>query len=253
MKCIVIESNPDQTNARPVADESGAPVIYASMTEARAELKANGYSYNRANRRYYIADAPEYRAYIVREDSEEYAEIMEQTEQAAEPDPEPVNDWTREDWIMWFEHWTHEDAENARDCMEEAAYMLEVVAEDAANEDTARLAEDVNRVCLYATYTSEAAHAAAEEAKQAGTAAAAEDAKKAAEYAAQADKYAANAHATRYARMRWATWSRENIAAYLGDVTAYDVSAIIEDMHDTGDSLEDVAERHQVVTFWPAA
>lgn len=163
------------------------------------------------------------------------------------------DNWTPREWAMQNEHWTHEDAENARDCMEEAAYMLEVVAEDAAAEDTARLAEHVGRVWEYATDASRAAHAAAEDAERAGTAAAAEDAAKAAEYADQADKYAATATATKYARMRWAVWSPENIAAYLGDVSAYDVDAIMEDMRETGDSLEDVAERHQIVSFWPAA
>lgn len=164
-----------------------------------------------------------------------------------------ADNWTRKDWAMWREYWTHENAEDAREAMENAAYMLEVVAEDAANEDAARLAEHVQCVCYYATEASRAAHAAAKDAEDAGTAAAAEDAAKAAEYADQADKIAATAHATRYARMRWTTWSPENIAAYLGDVTAYDVDAIIADMHDTGDSLEEVAERHQIVTFWPAA
>lgn len=164
-----------------------------------------------------------------------------------------ADNWTPQEWTMWREYWTHQYAEDAREDMENAAYMLEAVAEDAANEDAARLAEDVGRVWEYATDASRAAHAAAEDAERAGTAAAAEDATKAAEYADQADKIAATAHATRYARMRWATWSPENIAAYLGDTTAYDVDAIIEDMHDTGDCLEDVAERHQIVSFWPAA
>lgn len=77
MQCIVIETSPERTNARPVTDENGAAHIYATISEARAELKANGYSYNRANDRYYIEDAPEYRAYIIREDSDEYAEIIE--------------------------------------------------------------------------------------------------------------------------------------------------------------------------------
>ena len=161
--------------------------------------------------------------------------------------------WTREDWAMWREYWTHQYAEDAREAMENAAAIMNNVAEDAAAEDAARLAEHVGRVWEYATDASRAAHSAAEDAERAGTAAAAEDAAKAAEYADQADKYAATATATKYARMRWAVWSPENIAAYLGDVSAYDVDAIIEDMRETGDSLEDVAERHQIVSFWPAA
>ena len=355
MKCLVVETSPEHTTARPVTNEDGTPHTYATMAEARAELKANGYSYNRENQRYYIKGT-EYHAYIVREDSEDYAEIIaaqahanaarrlvsayaeaigeavtdsdpeaiaarqvareaigyttateEQHETVAamveaiaarwmqdhQPEPEhiqtvngnkiyrsvdPVTGWNvftvagRDFWELAEARYfaqcnptdpakraeiiakqAHEDMENARECMEEAAYMLEVVAEDAANEDAIRLADHVGRVWEYATEASRAAHAAAEDAEKAGTAAAAEDAAKAAEYADQADKIAATATATKYARLRWATWSRENIAAYLGDVTAYDIDAILEDMHDTGDCLEDVAERHQVVAFWPAA
>lgn len=77
MKCIVIETSPERTSAHIVTDDNGTPHIYATVKEARAELKANGYSYNRANARYYLADAPEYRAYIIREDSEEYADAIE--------------------------------------------------------------------------------------------------------------------------------------------------------------------------------
>lgn len=72
MKCIIIETSPERPNAKPVTNENGTPHIYATIKEARAELRANGYSYNRANDRYYFADAPEYRAYIIHEDSEEY-------------------------------------------------------------------------------------------------------------------------------------------------------------------------------------
>lgn len=85
MKCIVIETSPERTNAKPVTNEDGTPHIYATMGEARAELKANGYIYNRANQRYYI-NGTEYRAYILRTDSEEYAEIVEQAEQQQAPE-----------------------------------------------------------------------------------------------------------------------------------------------------------------------
>lgn len=85
MKCIVIQTSPERINAEPVTNEDGTPYIYATMAEARAELKANGYIYNRANQRYYI-NGTEYRAYILRADSEEYAEIMEQAEQQAAPE-----------------------------------------------------------------------------------------------------------------------------------------------------------------------
>lgn len=68
MRCIVIESN-------------GTPHIYGTLKEARAELKANGYSYSRANDRYRIAGT-EYTARIVRSDSDEYAEAMKDS---AEP------------------------------------------------------------------------------------------------------------------------------------------------------------------------
>lgn len=86
MKCIVIQTSPERTNAHAVTDDNGAAHVYPTMKEARAELKANGYRYNRVNERYYLADAPEYRAYIIREDSEEYAEAIEQTEQDAAPE-----------------------------------------------------------------------------------------------------------------------------------------------------------------------
>lgn len=75
MKCIVIETSPERIAAKPVTNEDGTPHVYATIKEARAELKANGYSYNRANDRYYISGT-EYRAYIVREDSADYEEIM---------------------------------------------------------------------------------------------------------------------------------------------------------------------------------
>jgi len=80
MKCIVIETSPERTNAHPATNEDGTPHVYATITEARAELRANGYSYNRANDRYYIKGT-EYRAYIIRENSEDYAEAI--AEQAA--------------------------------------------------------------------------------------------------------------------------------------------------------------------------
>lgn len=85
MKCIVMQTSPERISAEPVTNENGTPYIYATMKEARAELKANGYIYNRANQRYYI-NGTEYRAYIIREDSEEYAEIMEQAEEEAAPE-----------------------------------------------------------------------------------------------------------------------------------------------------------------------
>lgn len=85
MKCIVTETSPERINAKPVTNEDGTPHVYATMAEARAELRANGYSYNRENQRYYIIGT-EYRAYILRADSEEYAEIMEQAEQQAAPE-----------------------------------------------------------------------------------------------------------------------------------------------------------------------
>lgn len=87
MKCLVIESDVRNTyaTARPVTNEDGTPHVYATMAEARAELKANGYSYNRENQRYYIKGT-EYRAYIICKDSWEYVEIMELAEQQAAPE-----------------------------------------------------------------------------------------------------------------------------------------------------------------------
>lgn len=58
---------------------------------------------------------------------------------------------------------------------------------------------------------------------------------------------------TYYATVRFLVWSRADVLAYLGDPSAYDVDAIIADMDATGDSLEEVAARHQSVSFWPAA
>lgn len=75
-KCIIIETSPERTSAHTVTNEDGTPHIYPSVTEARAELKANGYSYNRANNRYYISGT-EYRAYILREDDTEYRHALE--------------------------------------------------------------------------------------------------------------------------------------------------------------------------------
>ena len=79
MKCLVTEISPERINAKPVTNEDGTPHVYATISEARAELKANGYSYNRANDRYYIKGT-EYRAYIIREGSEEYAEAIAQAQ-----------------------------------------------------------------------------------------------------------------------------------------------------------------------------
>lgn len=84
MKCIVIETSPERINAKPVTNEDGSAHVYATISEARAELKANGYSYNRANDRYYIKGT-EYRAYIIRENSEEYADAIT-TATAEEPE-----------------------------------------------------------------------------------------------------------------------------------------------------------------------
>ena len=85
MQCIVVQTSPERIEARPVTNEAGAPHVYATIAEARAELRANGYSYSRANNRYYIKGT-EYRAYVLRADSEEYAEIMEQAAEQAAPE-----------------------------------------------------------------------------------------------------------------------------------------------------------------------
>jgi len=87
MKCLVIETSNARpySAAHPVTNEDGTPHIYATISEARAELKANGYSYSREADRYYIKGT-DARAYIVREDSEQYAEIMEQAEEQAAPE-----------------------------------------------------------------------------------------------------------------------------------------------------------------------
>ena len=86
MKCIVIETSPERIAAKPVTNEDGTPHIYATIKEARAELKANGYSYNRENQRYYIKGT-DYRADIIRKDSEEYAAEVEGYDDLGDFDP----------------------------------------------------------------------------------------------------------------------------------------------------------------------
>jgi len=95
MKCLVIETSHERTNAHPVTNEDGTPHIYATISEARAELKANGYSYNRANQRYYIKGT-EYRAYIIREDSEEYAEATATAEEPEQTTAEIIAEQARD-------------------------------------------------------------------------------------------------------------------------------------------------------------
>lgn len=83
IKCIVINGN-----GNPITNEDGTAYIYDSIKEARAEIRANGYSYNRANDRYYFKadDGTEYRAYILREGTPNYDYAIEKAEQDAAPE-----------------------------------------------------------------------------------------------------------------------------------------------------------------------
>lgn len=83
IKCIVINGN-----GNPITNEDGTAYIYDSIKEARAEIRANGYSYNRANDRYYFKaeDGTEYRAYILREGTPDYDYAIEKTAQNAAPE-----------------------------------------------------------------------------------------------------------------------------------------------------------------------
>lgn len=56
----------------------------------------------------------------------------------------------------------------------------------------------------------------------------------------------------RYASTRYLVWSRAEVLAYIGDPTAYDVDAIMQDMETTGASLADAAERHELYSYAPA-
>lgn len=121
MKCIVTETSPERVNAHPVTNEDGTPHVYATMAEARAELRANGYSYNRANDRYYIKGT-EYRAYIIREDSEEFTDAIT-TDTAEEPEQttaERIAEQARD-----FHHDTIYSAITAEDIEQADAYTNE--------------------------------------------------------------------------------------------------------------------------------
>lgn len=55
-----------------------------------------------------------------------------------------------------------------------------------------------------------------------------------------------------YANTRYIVWSRAEVLAYIGDPTAYDVEAILQDIEETGASLADAAERHELYSYAPA-
>lgn len=56
----------------------------------------------------------------------------------------------------------------------------------------------------------------------------------------------------KYANTRYLVWSRAEVLAYIGDSTAYDVDAILRDIEETGASLADAAERHELYSYAPA-
>lgn len=56
--------------------------------------------------------------------------------------------------------------------------------------------------------------------------------------------------AAQYANTRYLIWSRAEVLEYIGDPTAYDVDAILQDIEETGASLADAAERHELFTYY---
>ena len=56
-----------------------------------------------------------------------------------------------------------------------------------------------------------------------------------------------------YADMHYLVWTRAEVLAYIGDPTAYDVDAILQDIEETGASLADAAERHELYQYAPVA
>lgn len=65
--------------------------------------------------------------------------------------------------------------------------------------------------------------------------------------------YTVNVEAvTQYANTRYLAWSRAEVVAYIGDLDAYDVDAILQDMETSGASLAEAAERHELYSYAPA-
>lgn len=219
MQCIIIETSPERIAAKPVTNEDGTPAIYATMSEARAELKGNGYSYNRSNDRYYIRGT-EYRAYIVREDSEEYAPIIEQAMQDAAPEYieteaiqtvaghtiyrsiDPVTSWTVFT-VAGRDFWELAEARHFAQCNPETAEANARELESAARHAARRAAAAVDKCkrCAEqaaAAETPEAAAFAARKAehyaRRAAKNAAEAGTEAAAEYATTAAAFAAIAH-----------------------------------------------------------
>lgn len=64
---------------------------------------------------------------------------------------------------------------------------------------------------------------------------------------------ASPADIAQYADMHYLVWTRAEVLAYIGDPTVYDVNAILQDIEETGASLADAAERHELYQYAPVA
>lgn len=285
MKCIVIETSPERINAKPVTNEDGSAHVYATISEARAELKANGYSYNRENQRYYI-NGTEYRAYIIREDSEEYADAITTAEahnraaaalinayaeaigdDVTEDDPEAIAAHRVARACIGLTTATDDDratvsamveaiADRAR---ETAAFRANQAANSALRNATSAYDEierhHGNWQGWTAQYIAQAQQSAAE----------AERLAVAASDKTITAKVGAVSAMTRRVREEIAAaapiYQRHELLAYLGDPDAYDVDAIeAEATRFTadgarvwaafGEDLAAIAERHEIVTYY---
>lgn len=231
MKCIVIETSPERTNTHTVTNEDGIAHVYATIGEARAELKTNGYSYNRANQRYYIKGT-EYRAYIIREDSEEYAEAI--AEQAHENAARRLVSAYAE---AIGEHPTEDDPETR------AAYAVSracIGYATATDDDRATVSAMVEAIAGRWTQDHQPRDLFAE----------------LAEYEAEAEAFVTAAPAP--------TYQRYELETFLGEPDDYDVDAIEAEAtrYDPktgrtvwtafGSDLAAIAERHELYSYAPA-
>lgn len=286
MKCIVIETSPERINAKPVTNEDGSAHVYATISEARAELKANGYSYNRENQRYYIKGT-EYRAYIIREDSEEYADAIttEAHDRAAAAlvsayaeaigdsvtadDPESIAAHRVARACIGLTTATDDDRATVSAMVEAIADRAREAAAFEANQAANAAIVDANRAYSEmenrsdnenwqgwaAQFIAQAQQSAAEAARLAVVA----------NDKTTTAKAGAVSAMTRRVREEIAaaapTYQRAELLAYLGDPVAYDVEAIEAEATAFtadgarvwvafGEDLAAIAERHEIVTYY---
>ena len=289
MKCIVIQTSPERTNAHPVTNENGTPHIYATISEARAELKSNGYSYNRANDRFYFIgeDGTEYRAYIIREDSEEYDAITtaEAHDRAADAlisayaeaigdavtadDPEAIAAHRVARACIGLTTATDDDRATVAQMVEAIADAAREAAAFKANQAANDAITDANRAYeelenrydnenwqgWTAQFIEQAQQSAAEAARLAVVANDKTITAKAGAVSAMIKRVCEQIAAAA------PTYQRYELLAYLGDPDAYDVDAIeAEATRFTadgaqvwtafGDDLAAIAERHELFTYY---